>query len=253
MVTPSVAETHSRPGKVDICSLIRIATWNVLTLAHTRYLEAIVDQLLNYCVSLVGLMETGLQGSGVHFIDRCTLLHSGGCSHTSGVALVLDRRFSGSLVSWSPVSDRLLCACLVCKHSHLSVIMLHHSQQPMPTRTFYQQPDSLVSTVPPHDIAVILGDFSAVTASDRHGFESVIGHCGSGCLNNYFIQLLSLCAAHNLSVLGSWFKRKDIYRNSWICNDGHTRKELDHILTNNRLFFRSLPVFWGAEPILIIS
>ena len=35
---------------------------------------------------------------------------------------------------------------------------------------------------------------------------------------------------------------------SWICNDGHTRKELDHILTNDRSFFKSIRVFRGAEP-----
>jgi len=44
------------------------------------------------------------------------------------------------------------------------------------------------------------------------------------------------------------FKRKDIYRHSWICNDGYTRKELDHILTNDRSFFKSIRVFTGAEP-----
>jgi len=41
---------------------------------------------------------------------------------------------------------------------------------------------------------------------------------------------------------------EDIYRHSWICNDGHTRKELDHILTNDRSFFKSIRVFRGAEP-----
>ena len=62
-------------------------------------------------------------------------------------------------------------------------------------------------------------------------------------------RLLSLCATHSLSVLGSWFKRKDIYRHSWICNDGYTRKELDHILINDRSFFKSIRVFRGAEPL----
>ena len=31
-----------------------------------------------------------------------------------------------------------------------------------------------------HDTTIILGDFNAVTGSDRHGFESVIGNYGSG-------------------------------------------------------------------------
>ena len=44
--------------------------------------------------------------------------------------LLLDKRLSGSLVSWSPISDRLLCARLVHKHGHLSVIVAY-----APTRT----------------------------------------------------------------------------------------------------------------------
>ena len=93
----------------------------------------------------------------------------------------------------------------------------------------------------------ILGDFNAVTGSDRHGFESVIGNYGSGRTNDNPTRLLSLCAAHSLSVLGSWFKRKDIYRHSKICNDGQTMKELDHILTNDRSFFKSIRVFRGCR------
>ena len=34
---------------------------------------------------------------------------------------------------------------------------------------------------------------------------------GSGRTNDNSTRLLSLCATHSLSVLGSWFKRKDIY------------------------------------------
>ena len=61
-------------------------------------------------------------------------------------------------------------------------------------------------------------------------------------------RLLSLCAVHSLSVLGSWFKRKDIYGNSWICNDRDTRKELESHMANDRSFFKSIRVFRGAEP-----
>ena len=35
-----------------------------------------------------------------------------------------------------------------------------------------------------HDTTIILGDYNAVTGSDRHGFESVIGNYGSGRTND---------------------------------------------------------------------
>ena len=61
----------------------------------------------------------------------CLNYSSGGSSsHINGVALLLDRRLSGSLVSWIPISDRLLCARLVHKHGHLSVIVAYAPTQP---------------------------------------------------------------------------------------------------------------------------
>jgi len=83
---------------------MRIATWNVLTLAYTGYPEAIVNELLNYRVSLAGLTETRLKDNGVQYIDSCTLLHSGGSSHNNGVALLLDRRLQ---VHWYPAESNL--------------------------------------------------------------------------------------------------------------------------------------------------
>jgi len=251
MNSPAAVDPHSRPGKVDIRQQMRLATWNVLTLAHTGYPEALVNQLAEYRVHLAGLTETRLIGSGTQQIGDHTLIYSGGVTHNNGVALLLDKRLSGSLMSWRAVSDRLMCARLVHKHGHLSIIVAYAPTQPSADSTkdtFYQELDSLISAIPPHDVSVIMGDFNAESGSDRQGFEQVVGNYGHGSVNDNSIRLLSLCAAHQLSMLGSWFKRKDIYRHSWMCNDGHTRKELDHILTNDRSFFRSIRVFRGAEP-----
>jgi len=60
-------------------------------------------------------------------------------------------------------------------------------------------------------------------------------------------RLLSFCSAHGLSILGSWFERKDIHRHTWISNDGQTRTEIDHILTNDRSLFSTLRVRKEAE------
>ena len=95
--------------------------------------RALVIVTLCYgALEIVGLLLLLLRlvDNGVQYIDSCTLLHSGSSSHINGVALLLDRRLSGSLVSWSPISDRLLCARLVHKHGHLSVIVAYAPTQP---------------------------------------------------------------------------------------------------------------------------
>jgi len=108
---------------------------------------------------------------------------------------------------------------------------------------FYITLESVVTSRPLHDQIVVLGDFNAVTEVDRAGFEGVIGNFGSGCRNDNSLRLLTLCSVANLTILGSWFH----YCHSWLSNDGHTRKEIDHILTNDRSLFKSCRVFRGAE------
>jgi len=99
---------------------------------------------------------------------------------------------------------------------------------------FYDQLTSAVSVVPPHDIFLVLGDLNAVTGRDQMGFEAVIGEFGSCTPNDNTLRLLSYCASSSLAVTGSWFRRRNIHRWSWYSNDGHTRKEIDHILVRQR-------------------
>jgi hypothetical protein len=112
---------------------------------------------------------------------------------------------------------------------------------------FYDQLCNATTAVPPHDQLFILGDFNASTGTDYNLSPSVIGRYGSGRVNDNSLRLLSFCASHGLSVMGSWFRRKDIWRWTWISNDHHTVKESDHILTSSRRVFRSYRVYRGAE------
>jgi len=62
-------------------------------------------------------------------------------------------------------------------------------------------------------------------------------------------HLTMLCDMHDLTILGSWFKRLDIHRMTWISHDGTTRKEIDHVITRHREkgLFHSCRVYRGAE------
>jgi len=102
-------------------------------------------------------------------------------------------------------------------------------------------------SVPQHDQLILLGDFNAVSGVNRVGFEQVIGNHGSGTPNDNTFQLLTFCAAHGLSILGSWFQRRKIHRSTWISNDHRTKKEIYHIITRDRNAFTSCRVYHGAE------
>jgi len=66
-----------KPSAFTLRSTVRIATWNVLTLAKTGYVEAICQELLKYRVNVAGLTETHLTGTGQIHLSSGTLLYAG--------------------------------------------------------------------------------------------------------------------------------------------------------------------------------
>jgi len=53
------------------------------------------------------------------------VIHSGGTQQINGVAFVLRGPFRHSLVSWTPVSDRILQARIAHRHGHLTVVVVN--------------------------------------------------------------------------------------------------------------------------------
>ena len=60
--------------KNDMRSSLRVATWNVLTMANPGYQEAVARDLLRYNVSVAGITEARIPESGECSVDNtlCT-------------------------------------------------------------------------------------------------------------------------------------------------------------------------------------
>lgn len=145
---------------------------------------------------------------------------SRGTDRVNGVALRNDNRVSHSLIEWNPVSNRILTA-------RIRQIVVYAPTEKTPVAdnsSFYNHLESLVSSTPPCDQIVILGEFNAVIGTNRASYESVIGYFASGSINDISSRLLVVCSLKNLAVVGSFF-RIDVLRSTWISNDGHTKKE----------------------------
>ena len=202
------------PGSLDLRRTVQVATWNVLTLDRTGHQVALSREMARLGIDTVGLTETRIIDSGRTDVEDSLLLHSGGTTHIHGVALMLRRNCKKALKSWSPISPRLLAARLTHKHGHLSVLVSYAPTEDSPDEDkdlFYDQLESAIMSVPQHDQLILLGDFNAVSGVNRVGFEQVIGNYGSGTPNDNTFRLLTFCAAHGLSILGSWFQRRKIH------------------------------------------
>ena len=221
-----------------------------MTLWRPGYQIALARELDRLSITVVGLTECRMQGSGMHDVEDATVLYSGNEIHTNGVALMLRKEARRSVTSWHPVSDRLLFARLLHRHGHLSVVVAYAPTEQatdVDKNQFYDQLNTTIRSVHRHDELVLLGDFNAVTGESQAGLENVIGNFGSGITNDNSFRLLTFCAMHNLNILGSWFQRKCIRCFTWKSHDLHTLKEIDHIISRNRTMFTSLRTYRSAE------
>ena len=72
---------------------------------------------------------------------------------------------------------------------------------------FYAQLQKVVDTCPKGDTLIVLGDFNANTGTDRDGYESFVGHQGSGSEDESFSILLDFAKSRKLRIAGSRFQR----------------------------------------------
>ncbi|CAH1233043.1 Hypp565 [Branchiostoma lanceolatum] len=201
--------------------------------------ELVGNELDRLSVAVAGLTEVRWPGSGSHVANDFNFLWSGrdDGQHRQGVALALAPSASRALVHWKPVNNRLLLARLRHTHGRVSVIVAYAPTNMAPDEEkdeFYIQMSALMDDISRHDIIWVLGDFNATTGPDRDGFERALGPHGTGSCNNNGSRLLEFCTNHHLRTERSFFPHKRIHSMTWISNDGYTRKELDHILTNRR-------------------
>lgn len=195
------------------------------------------------------------QGNGETTAGNHCYIWSGPESRTGlyGVALAIPKALRRSLISWTPISDRLLSARFLHHHGKMTVIVAYAPTDVADEEAkdaFYDQLHQAVDQAPPHDITIILTDANAtLSSSDRSPGSPVGTTFVDSTTNDNGNRLLLLCHQNNLCVADTWFPRKRVHHWTWYSPDGRTRKALDHILISRRWksFVTNCRVFRGAQ------
>ena len=225
---------------LDLRTAFSFGTWNVLSLSEQGCDVPVVRELSGLHLSITALTEVRWLGSGTKTVANSTMLWSGRSDNKrmEGVALALDPSATRALIYWRPISERLLTATFMHHHGRLHVIACYapmNSHIATNKYQFYNILTYLIASFARHDIVVVLGDLDATLGSDRRGYESVLGPTHPGVETTTVNGSgLVLCALHRLKITGSWFRRRNMHRWTWISNDGRTTKELDYIIDSAR-------------------
>ena len=151
----------------------------------------------------------------------------------------MNAKLKKALTSWKAISSRLLSGRFLHQSGHMSVIVCY-----APTETsddaakdqFYDDLSVAVNHTSRHDVTIVMGDLNASIGSDRIAHRGIIGPVCSGFANDDGSRLLDFCASNELRIGSSWFPRKCIHQLTWYCNDGVTRKVLDHVIISRCWF-----------------
>ena len=124
-------------------------------------------------IKLLALSESCWAGCGITRICSTTILHSGlPSNHVCGIAIALS---PCACLSWEaagsvfhPISKRIISAGLKIHLSYASVITIYAPTNPVSTNAeasvqsdnFYDLLQDTLSSVPPKDIFIILGNFN---------------------------------------------------------------------------------------------
>ncbi|KAL5255627.1 hypothetical protein ACHWQZ_G011008 [Mnemiopsis leidyi] len=214
-----------------------ISTWNVTSLvSNSSKLYQLEKSFDEYGLELLGVTETHMPGSGNQILGNgAVLMFSGRADgvRRSGVGIILSKKMKNSLISYTPVSDRVMTARLHSKHINISVTVVYaptEDAEPGTKDAFYRELNDVQSELPAHDIKLVLGDFNARVGRDNEAHPGVIGtHSYHMESNDNGKRMLDFCAMHQLTIGGTLFEHKDIHKTTWRSPNGQTVTQIDHI------------------------
>ena len=178
-------------------------------------------------MTITGITETHLTGNGEEpIVDGITLIWSGRIQRRGTVALVLKSSTRKALLSFKPMSSRLLRARIEGKHGKITVleITVTNEAEDDDKDDLYALLSSELSTVSPQDYLTVLGDFNACVANSSGLYDAAVGPLTVDAVNDNGEWLLNYCITHALSVTNTWFVRRDIAMHTWYSNDGKTKR-----------------------------
>ena len=220
-----------------------------------RKLDLLVGELKRYGISVAGIQETKWFGTDVWPAAKgFTFLHSGrplpangeDAARNEGVGIMLDPKATIAWKEagevWEAVNSRLVTARLKWvgkgqrrhgrSNTFMSIICAYAPTSRAPSGVkahFCSDLQDTLDKIPQNDILVVLGDFNArvgVLKPDDDLWHGVIGRHGIDERNLAGEEFLQFCTVNQLTVMNTWFQKKEVYFGTWL----HPATKKEHML-----------------------
>ena len=199
------------PGN-KACSKVRIATLNVGSL--TGRSNEIVEMLSRRKIDICCLQETRWRGGSARLISgkdcQYKLFWSGSESGIHGVGVFVSQQLVDRVLSVTRLDCRIMSIRVLWGQVIFNIISAYAPQQGCtePEKdTFFENLLGTVSKVPECEFLVIGSDLNGHVGESGSDYAGFHGGCGYGQRNNEGLRILDMCAAGNLAISNTFFKK----------------------------------------------
>ncbi len=167
---------------------INIGTWNVRTMKDPGYAEILTQTLESFDYDIIGLCETRVKD----VVETNNMILSGNKNnkHANGVGFILSQKAKRSILSYNPISDRLITARFQGQPFNLYIVQAYapatkadKEKDKEESAAFYQQLQQAIDKKHKRDILIVMGDFNAKVGKNHDDWPNVIGKFGYGEMN----------------------------------------------------------------------
>jgi exonuclease III len=219
---------------------ITVGTWNVRTLYATGKMEELCHEMIRYKWNVLGISEVRWLNFGEITTDEGHKLWYSGEQekHELGVAIMVHKDTANSVISWQPVSSRIITVRLSCMPQNLSIVQVYaptSNSSEEKCDDFYSELEEVISNIPKKDILIIQGDWNAKIGPDAYAdWAGTVGKFPWGETNERGLRLLEFARLHNLTIANTLFPHKASRRTTWHSPNGQFSNQIDFILTSKR-------------------
>ncbi|CAM4881326.1 unnamed protein product [Rotaria socialis] len=199
-------------------------------------LDVVKGEMSRINIDILGISELKWTGMG-HFIsDDYHIFYCGQENHRrNGVAIIVNKRLSNSVLGYNPKNDRIISIRLLGKPINVTVIQVY-----APTTVaddeeiedFYVSLQQLVDATPKKDTIVIMGDWNAKVGSKL--ITGITGNFGLGDRNEAGDRLLEFCQNNSLFITNTCFQQPKRQLYTWTPPNGQYKNQIDYILCSQR-------------------
>lgn len=221
-------------SKLKSNSTFKICTYNVRSLASIeRHLE-LSYALENINWDIMGLSEVRKQGCNIEEYQKHILCYKGQTKGLHGVGFLIKKEHKDKITAFQGISERVALLQLTLEDLSITLIQVYAPTEKSSEEEINQFYNDIEKAhLLSDDIVLVMGDFNAKIGCPRVEESFIMGKYGIGERNERGERLIDFAAENKLSIMNTFFKKKESRKWTWISPDKKTKNEIDFILTNS--------------------